>query len=107
MMNHYGGGYGDVKHTHFDWRFYIDKMMKSNKIVAMGFSEHARDGACSDHEGPPGCWLVKSFSSRIMGNTHYIMKKNTAVTKDWFAWVTKNLDNKYEELKKNLPQVPR
>lgn len=94
-MHHYGGGYGDVKHTHFDWRFYIDKMMKSDKIFAMGYAERGRDAACAEYEGPPSCWEVQSQSHRIMGNTHYVFKKNTVVTQEWFAWVTKNLDNKY------------
>jgi hypothetical protein len=37
-MHHYGGGYGDVKHTHFDWRFHFDKIYKDEKILATGFA---------------------------------------------------------------------
>jgi hypothetical protein len=43
----------------------------------------------------------------MMGNTGYLMKKGTPLTKDWYKMVTDNLSNKYEDLKANPPQVPR
>lgn len=39
--------------------------------------------------------------------SEYIFKKQTPLSKDWFNAVTNNLNNKYEELKKHPPRVPR
>lgn len=63
---------------------------------------------CHDEQGlVPPCSIVRAEYRRIIGNSHYIFKKGSPLTRDWYNAAIANLDNKLEALRQNPPQVPR
>lgn len=84
-------------------------MEKDEVRLAYGYPElHDYDVGCHDDEGlVPKCRVIRDAHKRIIGNTHYIFKKDSALTRDWYHAAITNLDNKLEDLRKNPPQVPR
>ena len=52
MLHSFGGGYADIKHSHFDWNPYFKKLYDNPDKYAMGYPEIDReDVACSDEYG--------------------------------------------------------
>jgi len=39
MMQSFGGGYADIKHNHYDWRPYFEKLYANPDKYAMGYRE--------------------------------------------------------------------
>lgn len=39
ILNHYGGGYADIKHLHFDWKPYFEKLYSNPLKWALGYPE--------------------------------------------------------------------
>lgn len=37
MIHNFGGAYADIKHYHFDWTPYFDKLYNNTEKYAMGY----------------------------------------------------------------------
>ena len=108
-MRYYGGGYYDIKHIHFDFQPYFEKLYNGpENMLAIGYHEvNSWDIACTAEPGEVACDTIKKTPQKWMGNGGYIFKKNTPLVENWHNRLHVILDKKYEALKQNPAQVPR
>jgi mannosyltransferase OCH1-like enzyme len=96
FMNHYGGGYSDIKKTTGPWINAFDELFLSDYWFN-GYKEVQGGVAC----GPGERW------TELIGNGAYISKPNTPFTNEWYNAMIAKLDTKLDTLKKYPASYPQ
>ena len=96
FMHFYGGGYSDIKMTHFSW---IDNLKKLNnsKKFAVGYKETKSTDVC----------IVKNKYKLVIGNCAYIFKPQSIFTTEWYTKLIKKMDTNLQQLKKFPARTPQ
>lgn len=100
LMSNYGGGYTDIKHVHFNWRPYFERLEKNKETKwAVGYAERSQgDVGCKDEHGEPNCSVIMSNYKNLLGNGQYIHIKNSPIAKEWLSLQHTILDRRYPAL---------
>ena len=108
MIHSFGGAWADVKHHHYDWRPYFKKLYDDPTKLALGYHEKSPgDVGCNEEHSPPACPIIYAKYREYIGNGEFIYKKNTVLTQEIAARITKTLDTKLEAIKANPPRIVR
>lgn len=99
LLNHYGGGYHDVKSRILDWEneFEKDDWLYDDNIWMYGRKEKNRD--CIGY--PPGMEYIKDEYEKLVTMCWIICKKYTPYTSELLENIHKTLDYHLEKLKIN------
>lgn len=98
FMHHYGGGYSDIKIPNGSWLKAFEEMDKNENIWINGYPES--EPAAIAYKPAADLW------QKLPGNGAYIIRKQTAFTKEWVEKQSAVLDEKYEALKANPSTQP-
>lgn len=91
FMNFYGGGYTDIKLCEYDWNIYFDILDNSNRQFI----------GCPQYSPKHIAYRpYKIYFEHLIGNGHFIFKKNTDFAKLWYDTTNHVMDIKLKELKK-------
>jgi hypothetical protein len=121
FMQHYGGGYSDIKKTTGSWLNYFDKLNSNNNIYAIGYKEFSPIGVAaleSNTINPSDCKFGLDFNTnedftkwdsihikedwdKLIGNGAFIFKKNTEFTREWWNILNERMDIFLPKLKIN------
>ena len=91
LMNHYGGGYTDVKPTGSSWANAWDEFNNPD-VWIVGTPERGRfDIACSNGVVNLTCTKIGDAWQKLAANSAYIMRDHTPVTAAWLREATRRL----------------
>ena len=94
MLQHYGGGYHDVKHRNSGWEdYWNDDNWLSNDSIWMFGRREKNKGAIGDRS-------IRTKFSKLATMGWIICKPNTPYTKELLSSINKILDDKMNGLKK-------
>jgi hypothetical protein len=103
FMQHYGGGYTDIKLTSKSWSPCFSLLRNSNAF-GLGYTELGPD-AVAPVPGAVGDELRRHHAD-LIGLSAFIFRKETDLTKTWYARTCELLDNKYADLRVHQAQHP-
>lgn len=89
FMHHHGGGYSDVKKPLRSWRAAFARLGASSVHWSIGYREVAAS-AVPQLPGRLG-WDLKSQYTRIHGVCAFIMRPDTALTREWLYEVDRRV----------------
>ncbi len=92
FMNHYGGGYSDIKMQGGSWKQAFDDILNSDAYI---------NGYPENHPGNIAYIPAAVAWENLVGNGAYICRPKTPLTLEWFNDMNRFLDTKLEELKKH------
>jgi len=101
FMNHYGGGYADIKTYYKSWIPAFEKFENSDAYV-MGYPEVGFWGA-ANQDMESGCLKedLKNYWRYLVGNGSYICRPHTRFTAEWHAEAKRRLIGLTEQLRKH------
>lgn len=104
LMNFYGGGYTDIKHTSKNWGMYF-KELEQSEFYALGYTEIGPH-AVAKVGGEIEILLMENWQ-KILGMCAFIFKPQTDLSNEWFEAVTETLNRKLPVLLKNPAKHPQ
>ena len=107
FMQHYGGGYTDIKPTTQSWEPYFTTLENDQNMWAIGYEEFDQNGVAPALNNDALTKEMKENYTKLIGNCAYICKPNTPFTREWVATVHSELDKYLPELKLHPPSTPR
>jgi len=99
MLNHYGGGYHDIKWRNDGWKdeWEKDNWTKDENIWMYGIREKNKNAIGY----PPGKRDIQNEYKKLISMSWIICKKNTPYTNELLNQIEIILNKNYEKLKKN------
>jgi hypothetical protein len=96
FMNFHSGGYTDIKRCDYDWNIYFDILEKSDKQF-IGCPQYSHKHIAYSP--------YKMFYEDMIGNGHFIFKKNTFFAKLWYNTTNQIMDLKLDILPLQLQKM--
>jgi len=100
LMHYYGGGYCDIKVPKCSWTDIIIAMNNSENIWVQGFQELS-SRMCAQIDGQMGKHVRRHFCE-IVGTSGFLVRPQTALTREWLSEVERRLSY-YQNLLNDNP----
>lgn len=105
FMHFYGGAYCDIKEIRDSWLSFCSILEHTPDIYAIGFAERPHWGSirviAKYIKDPELINELHKNCSKLIGNSGFIVKKQTPFTKEWYTNLMKLMDSKLDKLKEN------
>ena len=98
FMDHYGGGYSDIKIPNGSWTKAFETLEHNPDIWINGYPEDGPDAIA--HQPSSHLW------KKLPGNGAYVCRAKTPFVKAWFEKQAATLDRHYEALKAHPSTQP-
>jgi hypothetical protein len=102
LMQHYGGGYTDIKFAYKPWDEAFARL-KNSDALGLGYAlgSHTQIGMSPLFDGKPEYEIYKAHATESIGHVAFIFKRNTEMTRELYERTHALLDTKHELLKEN------